>query len=364
MGAIFDLLVLSLAVLSSSRTSLATPTKRQTSTSSATLPTSTSKAFSNVVAHLEGKKYFGSATDNPELNDTAYVDILSNWGYFGQLTPANRMKWEFIEPERGNFTFAGGDQIVELAEKNFQLMRGHNCVWHSELPAWVTAGNFSAPELASIVATHCGTIVKHYEGKIYSWDVINEPFNDDGTWRQDVFYNTLNTTYIPIALNAARVADPFTKLYINDYNIEGFGPKATAMLTLVKSLKASGVPIDGVGFQCHFIVGEVPTTIQQNMEAFVAAGVEVAITELDIRMTLPPTPELYEQQKADYETVIKACMAVEGCVGITIWDYTDKYSWVPGSFPDQGDACPWDVDLKKKPAYDGIIAGLESRSSA
>jgi endo-1,4-beta-xylanase len=120
----------------------------------------------------------------------------------------------------------------------------------------------------------------------------------------------------------------FLIVYDSDYNIEGLGPKATAMLNLVKSLKASGVPIDGVGFQCafnldmilrdffkiivptgHFIVGEVPTTIQQNMEAFVAAGVEVAITELDIRMTLPPTPELYEQQKTDYETVGLNCLS-------------------------------------------------------
>ena len=47
--------------------------------------------------------------------------------------------------------------------------------------------------------------------------------NDDGTWRSDIFYNTLNTQFIPIALNAARGADANAKLYINDYNIEGSG---------------------------------------------------------------------------------------------------------------------------------------------
>lgn len=50
-----------------------------------------------------------------------------------------------------------------------------------------------------------------------------EPFNDDGTWRETLWFNTLNTTYIPLALHAARVADPHTKLYINEYNITGTG---------------------------------------------------------------------------------------------------------------------------------------------
>lgn len=61
------------------------------------------------------------------------------------------------------------------------------------------------------------------------------------------------------------------------------------MVNLVKQLQADGVPIDGIGIQGHLIVGEVPTTLQANLEQFVALGVEVAITELDIRMTLPST---------------------------------------------------------------------------
>ena len=96
------------------------------------------------------------------------------------------------------------------------------------------------------------------------------------------------------------------------------------MLNLVKELLADGVPIDGVGFQCHFIVGEVPTSFQSVLEQFTALGIEVAITELDIRMTLPETDALLAQQQKDYQSVVQACMNVEKCVGITIWDWTDK----------------------------------------
>ena len=39
------------------------------------------------VAKAAGKKYFGTATDNPELTDTAYLAELSKHNEFGQLTP-------------------------------------------------------------------------------------------------------------------------------------------------------------------------------------------------------------------------------------------------------------------------------------
>ncbi|KAG6812368.1 hypothetical protein H0H92_003179 [Tricholoma furcatifolium] len=284
-------------------TTTTTSSTSSTTTSGTALPTGTSNAGLSNVAKAAGKKYFGSATDNPELTDTAYVAELSNTNDFTQLTPGNSMKWDATEPSQGTFTFTNGDAIVTLAQKNGQLVRD-------------------------------------------SWDVINahdevEPFNDDGTWRSDVFYNTMGESYVPVALNAARAADPNAKLYINDYNIEGTGAKSTAMVNLVKSLQAAGVPIDGIGIQGHLIVGEVPTTMVENMQQFTALGVEVAITELDIRMTLPETAALLEQQKADYQTVMEACKSVSGCVGVTVWDYTDK-------------------NLVKKPAYDGIVAGWTS----
>ncbi|KAI0749692.1 endo-1,4-beta-xylanase C precursor [Daedaleopsis nitida] len=314
----------------------------------------------NSLAKAAGKLYFGTATDNGELSDTAYTAILDNNKEFGQLSPANSMKWDATEPTRGTFTFSGGDQIANLAKANGQLLRGHNCVWYNQLPSWVANGQFTAADLTTVIQNHCSTLVSHYKGQVYSWDVVNEPFNDDGTWRQDVFFNTLNTDYVAIALKAARAADPNAKLYINDYNIEQTGAKATAMLNLVKQLLADGVPLDGVGFQCHFIVGAVPSSFQTVLEQFTALGLEVAITELDIRTTTPASQSALAQQQKDYQTVVQACMNVKGCVGITIWDFTDKYSWVPSTFSGQGAACPWDQNLVKKPAYNGIVAALSA----
>ena len=135
------------------------------------------------------------------------------------------------------------------------------------------------------------------------------------------------------------------------------------MKKLIKDLKLAGVPIDGVGVQAHEVVGKVPNDIRKNLEEFVALGVEVAITELDVMFyTLPPDAAGLQQQRKDFETIVGACAAVERCVGVTVWDFTDKvspgiatvftshyhrstclkYSWIPGTFPGSGDACPWD----------------------
>ena len=181
-----------------------------------------------------------------------------------------------------------------------------------------------------------------------------------------MWYETIGEAYIPIAFAAAAAVDPEVKLYYNDYNIEYSGSKSTAAQNIVKLIQSYGVKIDGVGLQSHFIVGSTPSKSAQatNLAAFTALGVDVAITELDIRMTLPSTDALLSQQSTDYANTVGACMETDRCVGVTIWDWTDKYSWVPSTFSGQGAACPWDDNLVKKPAYTGILTALGGTGSA
>ena len=89
------------------------------------------------------------------------------------------------------------------------------------------------------------------------------------------------------------------------------------MYKLVKKLLAEGVPVDGIGVQAHLIVGNVSSTLQTNWERFTSLGVDVAITELDIRMTLPVDETKLAQQAEDYKKVITACVNVPRCVGIS-----------------------------------------------
>src|ERR1019366_8307135 len=233
-------------------------------------------------------------------------------------------------PSNGGCNFGPGDSIVSFAKAHNMRVRGHNLVWHSQLPSWVSSLPLS--QVQSAMETHITTEMSHYKGQVYAWDVVNEPFNDDGTLRSDVFYQAMGQGYIADALRTAHAADPTAKLYLNDYNIEGENAKSNAMYNLVSSLKAQGVPIDGVGLESHFIVGQVPSSMLANMQRFAALGVDVAVTELDDRIQLPTTTASLNQQASDYATVVKDCLAVSRCVGVSQWGVGDADSWIPGTF--------------------------------
>lgn len=95
----------------------------------------------------------------------------------------------------------------------------------------------------------------------------------------------------------------------------------------MKSLKAQGIKIDGVGIQSHFSIGGATPSLasqKNNMQLFAALSVEVAVTELDIAMTLPATQVNLDMQKKNYRDTISACAQVKGCVGVTVWGFSDK----------------------------------------
>lgn len=82
----------------------------------------------------------------------------------------------------------------------------------------------------------------------------------------------------------AHEAAPNVKLYLNDFNTETISNKSLKYAEITQGLLDQGAPIDGFGFQCHFIGGSVPEDIAETMRLFTDQGLEVAFTELDVRV--------------------------------------------------------------------------------
>ncbi|HZP53951.1 endo-1,4-beta-xylanase [Actinocrinis sp.] len=321
--------------------------------------TGTANAASTLRAAAEADgRYFGAAVGQGDLGNSSATNLAAT--QFDMVTPENEMKWDTIEPSNGSYNFGPGDNIVNFATSHNERMRGHNLVWHSQLPGWVTS--LPLNQVQSAMESHITTEVTHYKGKIYAWDVVNEPFNDDGSYRQDVFYNAFGggEQYIADAIKTAHAADPNAKLYINDYNIEGTGSKSNAMYTLAQQLLQQGVPLSGIGFESHFIVGQVPSSLASNMARFTALGLDVAITELDDRMPTPASSANLQQQATDDANIVKTCLNNAHCPGVTQWNLSDADSWVPGTFSGQGAATLFDSNWQPKPAYTSVLNALNA----
>jgi endo-1,4-beta-xylanase len=309
-------------------------------------------------AEADGR-YFGTEVTGNMIDNSTITGIVST--QFDMVTPGNEMKWDTTEPSNGSFDFAPGDQIVQYAQAHGLRVRGHNLVWQSQLPSWVSS--LPSNQVQAAMETHITTEVSHYKGEVYSWDVVNEPFNGDGSFVDDAFYNAMGSGYIADALRTAHAADPNAKLYINDYGIEGENAKSNAMYSLAQSLLAQGVPLNGIGFESHFIVGQVPSDMQANMQRFANLGLDVAVTELDDRIQLPASSAALQQQAADYASVVGDCLGVSRCVGVSQWGVGDADSWVPGTFPGWGAATMYDQNYQPKPAFDAALAALGGSSS-
>lgn len=136
---------------------------------------------------------------------------------------------------------------------------------------------------------HIHTVVGRYKGRILGWDVVNEAFEDDGSYRKTKFYEILGEDYIPLAFQFAHEADPNAELYYNDYSMAHKG-RRDAVVRMVTQLKAKGIRIDAVGMQGHMQMDfPVIEEFEKSLLAFANAGVQVMITEMD--MTILPTPK-------------------------------------------------------------------------
>ncbi|MEU9451275.1 endo-1,4-beta-xylanase [Streptomyces sp. NPDC048277] len=311
-------------------------------------------------ADARGVRIGTAVGDSALTSDSSYTAVLDR--EFNSVTAENAMKWDAVEPTRGGFDWAAADRLVAHAAAHKQGVRGHTLVWYSQLPSWLRNGDFSATQLNSILKSHIDTEVGRYKGRVYAWDVVNEAFNDDGSMRSSLWQTKLGTGYIANALKWAHAADPAARLYINDYNIEADNAKSDALYALAKQLLAQGVPLNGIGFQSHFVVGKLPSTMKANLKRFSDLGLEVSVTELDVRIPLPASAAELAQQSKDYKTASENCLGVPRCAGVTVWGITDKYSWVPSTFTGYGAALPFDERYTAKPAYTGLSKGLDPKA--
>jgi endo-1,4-beta-xylanase len=327
--------------------------------------------------------FIGTALNNAQIEEKIPGAAVLVPQQFNAVTPENIMKAEVMHPEWNRYNFDLSDKLVAYAKKHNIVVNAHTLIWHSQMPQFVRRIK-DADSVRIFFNEHITTVAGRYDGQVYSWDVVNEALNEDGTMRKSIFLDKLGNDFVTEAFRIAQKAAPNTKLYYNDYNIEQPKKRAGA-IALIKKIQAAGVRIDGVGIQGHWHINHLPLKdIEESILEFSALGIDVMFTELDLSV-LPNPRDIVGadvNQRAEYEAKLNPYTkglpdSIQGALAkgyedvfrlflkhkdkisrVTFWGVDDGQSWLNG-FPVRGRTnypLLFDKEFKPKPAFYKVMA--------
>lgn len=286
--------------------------------------------------------------------------------HFSSVTAENEMKPDALQRTEGLFTYVASGRIVDFATANDMEIRGHALVWHRQNPAWLfvdDAGNPVAPEvLLGRMREHIHNVMTYYKGRIRAWDVVNEAIMNDGAYRtaleeeedqRSAWHGILGESYIAEAFKAAHAADPEAKLFYNDY-YNYLPAKQQAIYEMLKKMLEDGVPVHGVGLQCHLNIEpsadpehqsfhQTIANLERAIELYASLGLEVQITEMDISLYVGGrmytedefyteatfTEELEVQQAERYRAFFELFRRhADVITNVTFWGVADDNTWL------------------------------------
>jgi endo-1,4-beta-xylanase len=225
-------------------------------------------------------------------------------------------------------------------------------------------------EAIDIMNEYIAEVISRYGNRVAEWVVVNEPIAWDGSGlMNNVWKNKIGADYVELAFRKADELAPDAILILNEFGANyleenRFNTREETFYNYVRELVEKGVPIDAVGFEFHLSVPEEswktePTIskIVENFKRYGELGLGVYVTELDVRIKEPLTPEKLEAQAQVYAMVMEAVLMSQYSRSITVWGHTDRYSWIndPGRFLGYSSACLFDESIEPKPAYYAVI---------
>ena len=289
----------------------------------------------------------------------------------GILVCENETKWIPLRPNPKEYSFYLADRMVDFAQANNMLMRGHTLLWQKTqyFPKWLMNYDFGArpaTEAERLLREHITTVCSHFGSRIFSYDVVNETVDEiTGEIRQTPFTRYLGDNAIDICFDAAQKAAPDAKLVYNDYM--GWGPASArhrdGVLKLLARLKANKAPVHHLGIQSHIGPGANPESQGPNtfgaadqaawkqfLDAAVAMDLRLCLTEFDVSERGTPS-DIAQRDRfmADLtKRYLDFMFAYRQTDYLTAWGMVDSYSWLQlygGKRPDGM--------IKRPSLYDG-----------
>jgi endo-1,4-beta-xylanase len=285
---------------------------------------------------------------------------------FNSITAENAMKFGKLHPADGVFRWGDADELVDFAYNNNLRIHGHTLIWSANNPKWINDYQGTRQDWKQLLKTHIQTIVKHFKGKVLSWDVVNEAFNDNGTYKNSVWLKNIGPEYIALAFQYAHEADPAALLFYNDYGHEYGGRKVESILKMVNEFKRNKVPIHGLGLQMHIVVRMSNGAVAKSIQVASNTGLLVHISELEIsvRYKMPKSfllsDSLAQEQADKYKAIFLAFRKIpkRQQFGITTWNVGDKDAFRNSAGKNYDHPMMFDVNYEPKQAFKSVINAM------
>lgn len=331
-------------------------------------------------------RFFGAAVQINQIqsDEKLHEAVLRDCTY---LTPEIHLKWDAVEPRQGAYSFSYMDRLVSFASSHKFKIRGHTLLWDESTPRWAKERLVETQDWR-LVRKHISKVMSRYGHAIEEWDVINEPIDANGKdgLRENVFLRTFGPAYVANALRDARSIAPQAKLFINDYGFEYDNPfeerRRQSFLKLLRRIVSECAPLDGVGLQAHLGLGRgkiEPSVLHSFLQKIADLGLEIVITELDVKETDFSAPvEERDQWVADEARgFLDIALEQSAMKGVVAWGLSDRHSWLsPGNSTGAGTTSatirdksmlnrglPYDADFRPKLLYWTLHDALARRRS-
>jgi endo-1,4-beta-xylanase len=322
-------------------------------------------------ATLKEKASFniGAAIKTDQLKENMFAYTLNK--HFSQITAEWEMKMENIWTSSTNYNWSRADELVNYAQDNDLDVHGHTLVWYKSFPGWFKSAAYDSTSFENHVKAYIQTTVGRYKGKVISWDVANEIFNDNGSLRSAdcPVFATFND---PIAFYGrcfqyARDTDPDAKLFYNDYSVVLASGKRNSIKNMVSRFKTEGYPIDGIGDQFHYRVTTDKNTMRNGLNDMASTGLLIHISELDIIVNVDKSDSFVFvnsekiKQAQTYGAIVEMYEALPDNqkFAISTWGLTDKYTWLTGWWHPKEFPLLFDENYQEKQAYEAFLSALQ-----
>jgi endo-1,4-beta-xylanase len=334
------------------------------------------------VAQRNGITY-GAAIATWMFEDAKYMDIVRRQAAI--IFTQDDFLWYVLKPSRNApVNFEHSDQIVELCERNKQLVFGAHLVWDEGFgDGWGEDELFhlSEQDARTLLFGTVEATVKRYKGRIAGWIVVNEAISNEGKrgLRTDVpWYQTIGRSYVAESFRLARSLDPDATLVLNEFGFETinqFGdrpePRRRAALQVIDELLKADVPVDAFGIQGHLLADHFKERFNRKAyRRFLAEiadrGLDILITEVDVLDDgLPKNRRIRDRGVADcYERYLDIVLREPAVKSVMTFGLSDRYTWLQEDYPREDGAhrraLPYNSRMHPVRAYNALHRSLHT----